>query len=437
MNLKFHNLRYGSQPAPEPVNFDDLTAQGQLETNLLKCSIDSVDPFMERDPKMWQQAFATAIFVITGCSPEARDLKLFRRLYSELKQRSKTSDQLANLLATREFTFGALPYIAAGLNFTKAGISENGNNNLHNLMTFIESLSKNPLIASFFCAHRERVPELVETVDVQGVIRACRLALGITDNMGEEPGRLKIYQPRGSGQGIASVFPEIFMSYFQRGELWKLSQKLEQHFTDLEKALDQEFGERVQLVDTETHVKKTLQAAENRFGQNWQSTTIRQLDYMDPSSSSAIIGTILETAKGIARMMPFYRDGLEMPKSLRQTNIDNAKHILGEANGIHIEEATDAFIRMPTAGGKAIYETAFYEVWGGEVAATGGAILGFERDQHVYQSLGISLGYNQGQLTHCNRHHVPAVYAKRSGILETTALKDLSFRQFWRTSERD
>jgi hypothetical protein len=106
----------------------------------------------------------------------------------------------------------------------------------------------------------------------------------------------------------------------------------------------------------------------------------------------------------------------------------------------NIEELVIGSIRdftgMRTSVGKAIYETMFYLVWGERARINKEIIFGLERDHNLYQTMAMSYGYNSGQIDYYHRYYIPFLFARRKPRNLFVDFSELSFRQFFRLSEK-
>jgi hypothetical protein len=294
---------------------------------------------------------------------------------------------------------------------------------------------------TFFCAHREHAPEMVTELDADNIRRSCRLALGIRNNIAQNrhsKSGLRIIQPAGTPEGLAAVFPEIFLNYLRQGKLADLMLVLSRHFIQLGEVVGQEFNEDVTTEDTTQHVKETLAVAERKFG-DWKNTSMDRCDCKrHDEGGDPLIGTLRFTADEISRLMPYYKEGLSISQDLISANLARAKELRPSNPDLpdKVAAAITEFLSIRTSTAKAIYETAFYYAWGERARNGNSAIIGLERDHDLFQTLAIVYGFNKGEIDHYTRHKSPSIFAKRKSHEDPTRLSGLSFRQFWRLSER-
>lgn len=409
-------------------------------------SIEAVNPILHSNSEEWQKAFATAIFMISGCAPQRNDRANYKKIYSELLHASKKDAVLENLLQSRQFVFGCLPYLIAGFRTENKGWSTDGNNNIGNFIQTIRALDQGATISTFLCAHREKAPQMVDNIHLEAARKAMNLILGIKKNFpnftfSSKP-LLKIFQPDASVLGVGAVFPEIFLTYLNNGKLGELILLLQKHYIELKNLIRMEYGAEVALTDLKLHRCAIDEYSVEHFGENWKGLETlprnKTKSHLETESFDDLINAIDTTADKVIRFMPYYERGLSISRELLETNKAIAEQYANELPNIAelIEASTADFAKIRTVVSKAIYETVFYCVWGKNARANNEIILGLERDQYLHQSMGIAFGYNQGKLDYHNNHLVPAMYAKRSVGGNTRSVADLSFRQFWRLSEQ-
>ena len=63
-------------------------------------------------------------------------------------------------------------------------------------------------------------------------------------------------------------------------------------------------------------------------------------------------------------------------------------------------------------------------------------VVGLERDHKLYQTKGFSYGYNLGGVNYEGQYLTPLLFARKKKRNAFIKLSDLSFRQFYRLSER-
>jgi len=412
-----------------PEKFDD-----NSDTTSLK-DIESIDPLLEKNPEDWYKAFGTAICTITGCVINNEDKKYIKKLYSELKKYSKNDSVLEELLHSRKFIFGCLPYIVVGFQVENKGWGKDGNNNIGNFLTMVKALSRGADVSSFLCAHREKKPSLVEVLDFESVMKASNLILGIRKNIhsatsSTEP-QLTFFQPDASIEGVGAVFPEIFLTYLNSGKLGELIMGLYEHFNSLGMFLEHEYKGDVKVVSLKNHKEAIHEYATSHYGENWKS-----FQNLPRTGNDALDDMVESTAEKVQRFMPYYEQGINISNDLVRKNISEASKYTNEMSSMAelINGAVNDFSAINTAVSKAIYETVFYGEWGKRTKDRNGVIIGLERDHHLFQTMGIAFGYNDHKLQYNTNQLVPAMYARRNVVDNPANLNDLSFRQFWRIS---
>jgi len=409
---------------------------------LISLKIKDINVNFDKNKKEWISFFCTVIYVITGCIPNEKDKTYFKSIYYKLKEKSKESINIKNLLNSKKFVFICLPYLVSGFYINKNGLSSDGNNNFKNLFSFLEEIvKKNISVSTFFCAHREKEPELVEELDYESISISCNLILGIIKNISENfierDKILCIYQPDSSVFGISSIFPEIFLNYTNNNRLGELIIKINDHFNNLSYYLNDKYGGEVVLYDLIKQKKETIKKCKEFFGSDFLK--INDLFEVKKNIKDEYLYYIIEDInKKIIRLMPFYKEGIYISNQTIENNKNNSADFINKIDNIKdvIEESILDFKSIKSVVNKSIYEAMFYISWGERAKKNNEIIIGLERDHKIYQTMAITYGYNLYNINYYNSYSIPLLFAKREKRNKFIKFSKLSFRQFFRLSEK-
>lgn len=411
--------------------------------------LGACDHLYYKNPLRWQKIISTIIFVISGRIPDKSDLKRFYDVILRIRKNFKDFPKILTVIDSPNFVFGAFPYFLIAFDFSARGWSCEGKNNPENLFYFIEKIikSKNIDISTFLCAHREHRPVLSKNIDYQGLRKMINVVSGILENIPTEKKiRLEIFQPNGSESGLNAVFPEIFSSYLKNKSLGVLADKLQEHYKECGKYFRQLSKSRkliVKLFPIDNHIQEVEKIVRKNFGKNWNkidySLLVKQVSLLQAGNINIknldAIATVSEfTLKSIKRLIPHYANFRKISKRLILYNLSKVRD---PERKILISRSIRKFLNVETTESKAIQETAFYFLWGKAVKKNDQVILGFERDHDLYQTMAISYGY-LGDESDVSKYRVPILYARRVDVARNDGIsfRDISFRQFWRTSEK-
>lgn len=234
----------------------------------------------------------------------------------------------------------------------------------------------------------------------------------------------------------------MFIQYLEKGDIGYLLSLLRDHFSDLKNLARKLTTDSLKIniehldnITRETHLFLIRQ-----FGNNWHD-----LNFEEGYEPSFLVDTALNFVKPeIQRLNPFYRNGsavdfLYLKDEFLKKNLNKVSEFSIESlDSRELSEVVTSAInwffenQLMHISAKALYETAFYYVWGRNSAMKrSGIAIGIDRDHAEYQYLAWKRGYND----YCYGDHCEnsIVYARRSKkeIIHST-LNDISFRQFWR-----
>jgi len=411
-------------------------------------SLEKHDHICYKNPFRWQKIISTIIFLVSGCVPDKLDLKSFYKITLRIRKNFKNSPKNLSIIDSPSFVFGALPYFLIAFDFTDKGWSYNGKNNIENLLFFIKkTISKeNFSISTYLCAHREHEPVLSKDIDYKGLKKMVNIVSGIVENISKKKKiRFELVQPDGSVFGLNAVFPEIFFNYLEKGRIVDLAITLQEHHRVCKRYLEglsKSRSLKIRLFSVDQHIQNVRKSARKIFGRNWKdidegllTSRADLLEDINLNDRDLVIKVSNFALKDIKRLMPYYSSYKNIPNRLV---VENLKNIKDPRKKSLVVNSINKFSEIRTSESKAIYETFFYFLLGKIMRKKNQVMIGFERDHDLFQTMAISRGY-LGNKTNTNKNQVPLLYARRVNFADNNgcALRKISFRQFWRLSERN
>ncbi|MDD2515840.1 MAG: hypothetical protein PHF46_01770 [Candidatus Gracilibacteria bacterium] len=350
--------------------------------------------------------------------------------FSVRKLIKDNNSRLLEVLDSPDFLMSYI-YLLIGFNFEVSGqYGKNSINSHHALASTIQKLIEEDNInfSGFLCAHREsqeiKAHSLSESINMKHFIRATNLLRGVAENLGKEY-EMNFSHTLGDENGLNATFPSLFLNYFNEGNLFLMSEQLEKHFNELKQREDTNLT----INSVSDHYKEVINYLKGRFGDNWGNIDGNELDRMAERGCKFSEIAYYMTMKDLERFECFHNGAgiadKEQAQKLIKLNIENAK-IHGREEVV--EKAIEMFFNRLSLAGKALYETAFYYLWGKRVKENNGVGVGFDRDHDMFQTASFSLGYSEklggGQM-------VPLIYSRFTGKKSGNTLSEISFRQFW------
>jgi hypothetical protein len=393
---------------------------------------NSVDPRL-CEKKEWKVLFNTIVFIISGHITSIEDMRNIQKTFFELKSYfMKNNKETSILLESRDFVFGSLPYLFCGFNFNKFGYNKDGINSFGSALMVLEHFiySKEIKISTLLCAHRESKAvndcSLMINVDKIGCRKMVNLVLGIKNNIpkiGSKLVRWNFYHTVGSAYSTISVFPNIIFKYLSNLDFPKLITTLNTHYNDFINYLD-EFSKNNNIVFQVNPVDHLYMSAIHGIDKETET----KIKYISTNS----------TLKEMKRLMPYYDEVKIISDKIIEQNLKKSIEIdsTWKTFGI-IKEAVDYYKKYSNLNIKSLLETRFYYEFGKICMTEKSIVLGFERDHDLFQSKSIALGYDHDLDVTTDNFLSPVLYSRwNRPELDVGNFKTLSFRQFWRPSDR-
>lgn len=421
------------------VDPSDLSKQKKLENCELFDSNEFIDdissynfePLANKNTSRWEKAVATMIYAISDQIPNREEIKRGRQIIERLPKSIKKD-------IDRQFVIGFLPYLLIGFNFhLKEGFISDSNF-IKDGASFTTEIYKKQSVStwSFLCSHREsrkvKTFSLRDHIHEQKALRSLNLELGLLSNAGIKNQTVEWYQQTPTLKASSNIFPEIFINYLKTGRIIDLMKTLKLHKEEMERLMKKNSLDNVCLelkpLDNFTSLLETF--LEERYGRKWM--------YLKPilkETDLLLKVTNQMTIPELERLMLFCdssENKIEELNKYRQLNL----YKTGNKNEKDtVNEVLDWFMNSQkmTKFSKALYETAFYFLWGFLSAKKEKIAIGLDRDHGSYQYYAYKHGFKEGLPEKPKSFSGSFIYARRvdnekpKGILSC-----ISFRQFWR-----
>ena len=341
---------------------------------------------------------------------------------------SDNSKELLDIIDSTDFIVPYL-YMLIWFEISQSSLSgRNWSNPYESLaMTIIKILQNDiPEISWFLCAHRENKTisknTLVESVNWKEFKRILNLIDGIMRNLWKNYS-MNMMHTEWDFKWMNAVFPKLFLEYFKRWELYKMSNLLDKHISEM-RAFE---SDNVKINSVSFHFDKTQNFLKEKFGTDWTNFEIKDLYRLAEEDKFMSIAYYM-TYEDIKRFESAFRSfSMDYTKDeiddLIKQNIENAPIEKKET----IENAIKMFFSRSSLAAKALYETAFYYLRGKYVKENWWVWMWFDRDHDLFQTEAFSLGYEPDK----NKNMIPLLYGKRTGKKSWDTIWDISFRQFW------
>jgi hypothetical protein len=409
-----------------------------IHQTMAALKFDDIDPLGVDKASRWEDLMTVIIYCLCGQVPLRQEVLRGRQIMMALPA------SLRVRVIAEKIAFSLLPYILIGFKSHLEERFQSDSNKVADVVAFIVRLSEisNPVALSFLCAHRGRsVIErhvLIDSVQVHKAHVVLNVEKGIlANNPWSKFGSIRWYQQGPTEWACLNMFPEMFLRYLTSGNISNLLTLLGKHFIELQEmmGITDPNGIKTELVEMDPLTSEILIFLAKKYGESWRST-----DFFDLAvKKDRMISIALEVAlPSVSRQMPFYskyanNDYVGKKDCLIAQNIERSNDLSPvRANLIRcaIERFFQTQIMHPTA--KAIYETAFYYVWGKRTASNKKELaIGIDRDHNSFQYLAWREGYNS--VIGDGVRAVPLLYARRTvEDYSGSALRDYSLRQFWR-----
>jgi hypothetical protein len=300
-------------------------------------------------------------------------------------------------------------------------------------------------MTSVLCAHRdpktgEELNLLQSFIPQWKVHRAAALALALIHNVRKDTrGTLLFFQQPVSQAASSSVFPEVTVEYLERGLCVEMLERLRYQYRLVSNALASMSAprSRCRLASLDTLTRRIHAFLAARYGENWRDIEYTELRYPDDPLVEIALNM---TLPDVERMMPFFADAFQQGVFARKDelvakNCAYAREHSEPATVDTVASVIEWFVRhnRMTLTAKAMYETAFYYLWGWYSGRCGGFGIGFDRDHDRFQHFAWHRGALDARLASDATQQCVPLYARRHPDgYEAGTLVDLSFRQFWR-----
>ncbi|MDO8659651.1 MAG: hypothetical protein Q7K54_03555 [Candidatus Parcubacteria bacterium] len=450
-NIVFYDLSHSSRPKNIEsgtrlsiteliaVNLQIESLPNQIRQMMTSLKIADIDPLGVERSSRWEGLMSAIIYCLCGQMPLRQEVLRGRQIMMALSKNLRTR------VIAEEIAFSLLPYILIGFKTHLEDQFQSDSNTVADVATFLAHLhnTPNPRITSFLCAHRGKSNTekhiLSESVQTQKAQVALNLIKGMLANDPWAKTRsVRWYQQGPTEWACMNMFPEIFLRYMTSGQVPLLLTLLEKHFFQLQEMMGVTDLNQVktEILELDPLTLEVLSFVSGRYGAGWRLTDFSSIT----TKKDDLVSIALDVAlPDVTRLMPFFstqnthKSYVEKKSSYIAQNIESLSnpgtrqiHLIGNT----IERFFETQIMHPTA--KAVYETAFYYVWGENSAINNNEVaIGIDRDHNSFQYIAWKQGYNNGMKKSVSS--IPLLYARRiAENSEGSALKDYCIRQFWR-----
>ena len=279
------------------------------------------------------------------------------------------------------------------------------------------------------CAHREnkeiKKHSLVENINLKDYQRVINLIYGYFKNIWKDP-NITFYHLIWDENWLNSAFPNIFINYLKKGELYKMSLLLDSHFEQIKKYSD---TYKIKIKPVSEHYKATIKFLKEKYGETVKNISYDELydlaeEQNDKIAEIAYYMTYDDVKRIQHSLDEFKKSNKDEISKLSKINIENAKKFWKEEV---VKKAIDIFLWSDNLVYKSLYETVFYYLWWEKTREQNWLALWFDRDHDLFQTEAFAYGYKPDIM----KSMVPLLYARRTGKKSINKINELSFRQFW------
>lgn len=391
----------------------------------------------------WQKVVRALVLAITGKRASIHDMRLMRRLMYELPTWFKRS------FSDVWYSVGLVTYLLVGFRMHAGSYHKEDSNTVRDMVCFLSSLlqAKDAHFSSFLCSHRgPSIPGgswLSESIPIDDMRRALHLERAILENMPHLEQRTVTWmQQSASPFASGSLFPELFLRYAEAGTVSRIMAILLEQERQVTDALRDYSGSTVAKLEPIDEFLHSVRGFMRRnYGVGWEKVDFGK----NGASSDPLWRIAMEDAfPEVRRLMPYFAGGEKFAignpdawigKNMRNVACTAAEFCLdAERLGRFTRATMRWFLAIqsmhPTA--KAMYETAFYYLWGVQCGRVRDSFaIGLDRDHSKHQRDAWMLGFQSASGTATDG---PMLYARREERSKEVdpLLKSISFRQFWR-----
>lgn len=409
----------------------------------LLSSIDSFDPYGIEKPTYWERAMSTIIFCLSGQVPDRQEVLRGRQIVCQLPKWFKKKH------LNWQFVLGFLPYILVGFKTHMDNRFQADSNRVDDVCRFIAQIHDMEEVesTSFLCAHRGFSAKgshvLIDAIQQEKARKTLHLQMALLANIAKlRIRKIRWYQQGPTAMASSNMFPEMFIQYLTAGKVPDLLVTLGNHLSELVTILGESSGSiDVKVASLDLFTTSTCAFLDSQFGSDWRITNFES----SGTKKTPLIEIALDQViPEIKRLIPFYGSSLangflETRQEYLTKNLTRAQELEAEgvSGGLALKtiKAIDWFYynQLMHVTAKALYEAAFYYVWGQATASQSSRVaFGIDRDHSEYQNSAWNMGYHNTRRLAGNLP-TAILYARRTETEKPGgALKDISFRQFWR-----
>lgn len=428
-NIKYYDvINPNSEINGQEVCINDLLEAKDINLNTFNNNLSKYKRFSDLSSWFWKQIIQDLLSCL-GLKYDFNNIKTISSICPPVRKLiSDNSKQLLDIIDSTDFIVPYL-YMMIWFEINQSSLSgRNWSNPYESLaMTIIKILQNDiPEISWFLCAHRENKTisknTLVESVNWKEFKRILNLIDGIMRNLWKNYS-VNMMHTEWDYKWMNAVFPTLFLEYFKRWELYKMSDLLDKHLSET-RTFE---SDNIKINSVSSHFDKTQKFLEEKFGNeriNFEIKDLYRLAETDKFVSIAYYMTYEDIKRFESAFKSFSMEHTnDEIDSIIKLNIENAPIEKKET----IEKAIKMFFSKSNIAAKALYETAFYYLRWKYVKESWWIWMWFDRDHDLFQSEAFSLWYEPDK----NKNMIPLLYGKRTGKKSWDSIWDISFRQFW------
>ena len=406
-------------------------------------SIDPFDLYGIEKPAYWEKVMSTIIFCLSGQVPDRQEVLRGRQIICQLPRWFKKKH------LNWQFVLGFLPYVLVGFKTHMDNRFQADSNRVDDVCRFITQIHdmEEVELTSFLCAHRgfsaKGFHVLIDAIQQEKAMKTLRLQMALLANISKlRIRKIRWYQQGPTAMASSNMFPEMFIQYLADGKVPDLLVTLGNHLSELVTMIGKGSESiSVKVASLDLFTTNTFVFLDSQFGSDWRITNFES----SGTKKTPLIEIALDQViPEIKRLIPFYGSSLangflETRQKYLTKNLTRAQEL--EAKGVVSNlvlktiKAIDWFYynQLMHVTAKALYEATFYYVWGQATASQSNKVaFGIDRDHSEYQNSAWSMGYHDARRLAGNLP-TAILYARRTETEKPGgALKDISFRQFWR-----
>ncbi len=427
-NIKYYDvIDPNSEMNEQEIFIDDLLEKRHININSFNNNLSKYKRLSDLSSWFGKQIIQDLLCCL-GLKYDINNIKTLSSISPPLRKIiSDNNKELLNIIDSPDFLIPYL-YMLIWFEINQSWLcGRNWSNPYESLAASIIRILNNDVIeiSWFLCAHRENKNisknTLVENLNLYEFKRILSLINGIIKNLWKKYS-INMMHTEWNYRWINAVFSNLFLEYFKKWELNRMSDLLDQHIFEL-RTFE---SDNIKINSIWSHFDETKNFLEEKFGTdriNFEMKDLYRLSEKDKFTSIAYYMTYEEIKRFDSALKSFNMAYTEDEiNDLIKLNIRKASVNKKET----IEKAIKEFFNKSSLSAKALYETAFYYLRWKYVKEAWWIWMWFERDHDLFQTEAFSMWYGPNK----NKNMIPLLYGKRTGKKSWDSIWNISFRQF-------